>query len=227
VKLHSDYLYGMQAAARFVARSIRFARRVLWEFGPPAIATYLIAHFWPEVMSVAGWASKTAMYVILNYCWLQMLRIWHQQAQKADISKVGRDIAAIQQTTIQIWGAIDFVRKKGGEQVEPEIKRLEDLVLKADLEVREANSAYQSVRTSADHYLPRRGPNVFVEARPKRQEGGAIDDYSVEDHANYVLHTARTQADAIQWAKIQRYYPLVPRVRHLNDKSKPDHWRSA
>jgi hypothetical protein len=66
-----------------------------------------------------------------------------------------------------------------------------------------------------------------VEARPKgRQEGTAIDDYVVEDHADHILHTAKTQQDAINWAKKEGHSPLVARVRHLNDKKKPDQWRA-
>lgn len=69
---------------------------------------------------------------------------------------------------------------------------------------------------------------VYVEARPKgRPDGSPIDDYVVEDHANSVLHTARTQADAIAWAKRNGHSPHVARVRHLNDKKKPDHWRAV
>jgi hypothetical protein len=70
--------------------------------------------------------------------------------------------------------------------------------------------------------------NVFVEARPKgRPEGSAIEGYIVEDHADSVLYSSKTQDEAIRWAKIQGHTPLVARVRHLNDKKKPDHWRSA
>ena len=70
--------------------------------------------------------------------------------------------------------------------------------------------------------------NVFVEARPKgRPEGSAIDDYVVEDHADHVLFTSRTQKEATDWARRQGHKPLVARVRHLNDKKKPDHWREA
>jgi hypothetical protein len=71
-------------------------------------------------------------------------------------------------------------------------------------------------------------PNVYVEARPKgRSEGTHIDDYLVEDHADHILGTFRTQGEAIEWAKRQGHAPLVARVRHLNDKKIPDHWRSA
>ena len=70
--------------------------------------------------------------------------------------------------------------------------------------------------------------NVYVEARPKgRAEGTHIDDYVVEDHADNVLGTFRTQKDAIDWAKGRGHAPLVARVRHLNNKKIPDHWRSA
>jgi hypothetical protein len=43
--------------------------------------------------------------------------------------------------------------------------------------------------------------NVFVEPRPKTQE------------------------DAIFWARAHGYTPHVARVRYLNDKKRPDHWR--
>jgi hypothetical protein len=70
--------------------------------------------------------------------------------------------------------------------------------------------------------------NVYVEPRPKgRPDGSPITDFVVEDHAEHMLHTARTQREAIDWAKKQGYQPLVARVRHLNNKSIPDHWRSA
>ena len=70
--------------------------------------------------------------------------------------------------------------------------------------------------------------NVYVEARPKgRPEGSHIDDYVVEDHADNVLHTSGTQRESIDWAKAKGHSPLVARVRHLNDKKRPDHWRAA
>ncbi len=70
--------------------------------------------------------------------------------------------------------------------------------------------------------------NVYVEARPKgRQEGSPIEDYVVEDHADHVLHTSRTQEEAISWAKKEGHSPLVARVRHLNDKKKPDQWHAV
>ncbi len=69
---------------------------------------------------------------------------------------------------------------------------------------------------------------VYVEARPKgRPEGTRIDEYVIEDNRAQALHVAPTQHDAIQWAKQHGHAPHVARVRHLNDKNKPDHWRSV
>jgi hypothetical protein len=74
-----------------------------------------------------------------------------------------------------------------------------------------------------------RGENmtiVFIEARPKgRPEGSAIEDYVVEEQGDRVLKTFKTQAEAIAWAKSEGHSPHVARVRHLNDKKIPDHWR--
>ena len=33
--------------------------------------------------------------------------------------------------------------------------------------------------------------------------------------------------EAIDWAKSSSHAPLVARVRNLNDKKRPDHWRAA
>lgn len=54
-----------------------------------------------------------------------------------------------------------------------------------------------------------------------------ITDYVVEDHANGVLGTFKSQKEAIDWAKAKGHRPLVVRVRHENDKAKPGHWREA
>jgi hypothetical protein len=70
--------------------------------------------------------------------------------------------------------------------------------------------------------------NVFIEPRPKgRPEGTAIESYVVEDSTDHALHKSKTQEDAIDWARKHGHEPLVARVRHLNDKKKPDHWRPA
>ena len=49
----------------------------------------------------------------------------------------------------------------------------------------------------------------------------------VEDHKDHVLKTFKTQKEAIDWAKKEGHHPLVARVRHENNKTKLDHWRSA
>jgi hypothetical protein len=68
----------------------------------------------------------------------------------------------------------------------------------------------------------------LCEAQPKgRPDGSAIEDYAVEDHADHVLATFKTQQEAIDWSRKNGHAPLVARVRHLNDKKKPDHWRAS
>jgi hypothetical protein len=48
----------------------------------------------------------------------------------------------------------------------------------------------------------------------------AIEDYVVEDHV-HVLVTFKTQ-EVIDRSRKNGHAPLVSRVRHLNDKKKPD-----
>jgi hypothetical protein len=68
---------------------------------------------------------------------------------------------------------------------------------------------------------------VYIGPRPKgRPEGSKIDDYVVEEHADHVLATFKTQHEAIAWAKQNGHAPHVARVRLLNDRSKADHWRT-
>lgn len=70
--------------------------------------------------------------------------------------------------------------------------------------------------------------NVYVEARPKgRAEGSAVQDYVVEDAGDNVLGTFATQWEAIAWAQSRGHSPVVARVRHLNNKRIPDHWRAV
>ena len=69
---------------------------------------------------------------------------------------------------------------------------------------------------------------VYVEPRPKgRPEGSPVTDYVVEEHADQVLATFKTQHEAIEWAKKNGHTPHVARVRHMNDKKNADHWRKA
>lgn len=68
--------------------------------------------------------------------------------------------------------------------------------------------------------------NVFIEPRPKaRDEHAPIESYVVETEADQLLHTARTQEEAIKWARQHGHMPHVARVRHLSDKLNPDHFR--
>ena len=58
-------------------------------------------------------------------------------------------------------------------------------------------------------------PNVYVESRPKsRPEESAIEDYVVEDRADHVLSTFKTQEEAIDCSRRTGHAPLVARVRH-------------
>jgi hypothetical protein len=72
-------------------------------------------------------------------------------------------------------------------------------------------------------------PNVYVEARPKgRPEGSAVDDFVVEDRADHVLATFKTQKEAIDWARQNNHSPpRCPRPAPSTDKKIPDHWRAA
>jgi hypothetical protein len=48
--------------------------------------------------------------------------------------------------------------------------------------------------------------NVYVESRPKgRPEGSHIDDYVVEDHADHVLATFKTQREAAAGLGLRRH----------------------
>lgn len=70
--------------------------------------------------------------------------------------------------------------------------------------------------------------SVFIEARPKgRPEASPIADYVVEDHADHVLAAFKTQHEAIDWARKNGHSPHVARVLRLNDKKKPDQWRTV
>jgi len=64
-------------------------------------------------------------------------------------------------------------------------------------------------------------PNVFVEPSP---DGG----YQIVTSGGTTPEKGfATQAAAIEAARQQGHKPLVARVRELNDKDKPDHWRAA
>lgn len=68
---------------------------------------------------------------------------------------------------------------------------------------------------------------VFIEAQPKgKPEGSPIKGYVIEDPEDNLLRESMTQQQAILWAKDNKHTPHIARVRHLNDKKKPDHWRA-
>ena len=64
-------------------------------------------------------------------------------------------------------------------------------------------------------------PNVFVEPSP---DGGY---HIVSRDGKAPRKGFATQEAAIAAAKQDGHKPLVARVRELNDKDKPDHWRTA
>jgi hypothetical protein len=63
--------------------------------------------------------------------------------------------------------------------------------------------------------------NVFIE--PAKDGGYQIEFSDGQPPTTGFL----TQAAAIARAKELGHKPLVARVRELNDKDKPDHWRAA
>ena len=63
--------------------------------------------------------------------------------------------------------------------------------------------------------------NVFVEPT---KDGNFMVEFA---DGTAPLGPFATQADAISEARAGAHHPLVARVRHLNDKSIPDHWRAA
>ncbi|MBV8830493.1 MAG: hypothetical protein JO211_09930 [Acidobacteriaceae bacterium] len=46
----------------------------------------------------------------------------------------------------------------------------------------------------------------------------------MEDHADHVLAAFKTQRETTDWAR-KNGHTLVARVRHLNGKKIPNHWR--
>ena len=53
-----------------------FLLRVVWEFVPPAIAAYFLLTLKLSFLDL-GVYTFVPLYVFLNYCWLQLLRIWN------------------------------------------------------------------------------------------------------------------------------------------------------
>ena len=56
-------------------------------------------------------------------------------------------------------------------------------------------------------------PNAYVEARRKgRPDGSANEDYVVEDHADHVLATFKTQQEAIDRSRKNGHRPARARA---------------
>ena len=69
---------------------------------------------------------------------------------------------------------------------------------------------------------------VYIEARPKgRPEGTRIDDYVVEDHADHVLATFRTQQEGNRLGEKKSSCRDTSPRSTLNNKRSPDHWRTV
>lgn len=63
---------------------------------------------------------------------------------------------------------------------------------------------------------------VYVETRPKvRQEGSAITDYVVEDHADHVLHNSQTQHAAIDLAERGARGSIICQRLHSSENATP------
>ena len=64
---------------------------------------------------------------------------------------------------------------------------------------------------------------VFIAGK----EGFPIADYVIKDQADRIFAAFKTLREAIDWAKENGHKPHIARVRHLNDKRMPDHWRAV
>jgi len=68
---------------------------------------------------------------------------------------------------------------------------------------------------------------VYIEASPKgRQEGTAINGYVVEDTQTIFLRHSKPRKKR-SLGRRGTDIRHVARVRHLNDKKRPDHWRAV
>ena len=70
--------------------------------------------------------------------------------------------------------------------------------------------------------------NVYIEARPQGEtDGGAIEDFMMEDQEGSFVQTFLTLRQAVHLARANGHAPFVPCIRDLNDKARREHWRSA
>jgi hypothetical protein len=75
--------------------------------------------------------------------------------------------------------------------------------------------------------MPTAQPRYSWRPDQREEEGNPITRFVVEGEADRVLALVKTQGEVIHWARSRGYAPHVARVRHLNDKAKPDHWRKV
>ena len=67
---------------------------------------------------------------------------------------------------------------------------------------------------------------AYVEHRPRSNEPKEPTIHFAVVVNGKDVEKFRTQEDAVSWAKKQGYSPIhVARVRHLQDRDQPDHWR--
>ena len=71
-------------------------------------------------------------------------------------------------------------------------------------------------------------PNVTSRPVPKaaRKEARSTTSWS-RITPTTCSQLSRHRQTPIDWARKNNHAPLVARVRHLNDKKIPDHWRAA
>lgn len=68
--------------------------------------------------------------------------------------------------------------------------------------------------------------HAYVEARPlSKNPGDPITGYVVIAN-NAIVHQNATQKGAADWSLRNGYSTHVARVRHLQDRAQPAHWRA-
>lgn len=68
---------------------------------------------------------------------------------------------------------------------------------------------------------------AFIEHRPKATDPKAATTHHAVVVGGQDVKDFKTQKEAHDWATNQGYKPVhVARERHLQDRDKPDHWRT-
>jgi hypothetical protein len=66
---------------------------------------------------------------------------------------------------------------------------------------------------------------VFIEPRQKDGKRGALSTTTMSSRRKVITSSKHSKPRKRAWAKSEGHSPSVARVRHLNDKRIPDHWR--